>query len=79
MDFLPTGFLALLIQFALNIGYFDVFDEHIEIDMKKVRFSVLNKIQTIISSVAVECNHIKEINHNLVPYSTAANLLGMER
>ncbi|MDI6735624.1 MAG: transposase [bacterium] len=61
------------------MGYFDVFDEHVDIGMKEVRFSVLNKIQTIISSVAVGCNHIKEINHKLVPYSTVANLLGMER
>jgi len=78
-DFLPTGFLAILMQFALNIGYFDVFHEHVNICMKEVKFSVLNKIQTIISSIAVGCNHIKEINHKLVPYSTVANLLGMER
>lgn len=47
--------------------------------MKEVKFSILNKIQTIISSIAVGCNHIKEINHKLKPYSAVANLLGMER
>jgi hypothetical protein len=47
--------------------------------MKEVTFSVLNKIQTIISSIGVRCNHIKEINYKLVPYSTVARLLGMKR
>lgn len=31
-DILPQGFLALLLRFALTIGYFDTFKEHLQLN-----------------------------------------------
>lgn len=47
--------------------------------MKEVHYTQLEKIETIISSIAIGCDHIKDINHKLRPFTSGANLLGMER
>lgn len=78
-DILPQGFLALLLRFALTIGYFDTFKEHLQLKMKEVEYTCLQKIQTLISSIAIGCSHIKDINHKLRPYSAGAKILGMAR
>jgi len=47
--------------------------------MKEVRYSIMDKIATLFSSIAVGCSHIKDINHKLTPYPLAASLFGMDR
>jgi len=39
----------------------------------------MDKIATLFSSIVVGCSHIKDINHKLTPYPSAAPLFGMER
>ena len=47
--------------------------------MKEVKYTVIDKIATLFSSIAVGCSHIKDINHKLTPYPLAASLFRMER
>ena len=40
---------------------------------------MMDKIATLFSSIAVGCSYIKDINHKLTPYTSAASLFGMDR
>jgi len=78
-DYLPSGFLSILSYFAQHIGYFQPYKEHFHPSMKEVNYTILQKVQTIIASIAVGCSRIRDINHNLRPYKAAASLFGMEQ
>jgi len=78
-EILPSGFLAILSFFAESVGFFDPFLKHFSFPMKEVSYSIMDKIATLFSSIIVGCSHIKDINHKLTPYSSAASLFGMER
>jgi len=78
-EILPSGFLAILSSFAESVGFFDPFLKHFSLPMKEVSYSVMDKIATLFSSIIVGCSHIKDINHKLRPYPSAASLFGMER
>ena len=53
--------------------------EQVQVDMKTVRYSPLNKAQTMIASVVMGCKHTKDINEVLSQEIAAANYLGMAR
>jgi len=78
-EILPSGFLAILSCFAESLGFFDPFLDHLTFPMKEVSYSIIDKICTLFSSIIVGCSHIKDINHKLTPYPSAASLFGMER
>jgi len=78
-EILPSGFLAILASFAKSLGFFDPFLKHFSLPMKEVRYSMMDKIATLFSSIATGCSHIKDINHKLTPYPSAASLFGMDR
>ena len=79
MDLLPTGALSLLLVFAERLGVWELFDQHFRVSMKSVDYTPLQKLQTLISSLAVGCEWTKDINHKLRPYPMGARLLAMER
>jgi len=78
-EILPSGFLAILSSFAESVGFFDLFLKHFSLPMKEVSYSIMDKIATLFSSIIVGCSHIKDINHKLTPYASAASLFGMYR
>ncbi len=78
-DILPSGFLAILSSFAESVGFFNPFLEHFSLPMKEVSYSIMDKIATLFSSIVVGCSHIKDINHKLTPYPSAASLFKMKR
>ena len=78
-EFLPSGFLAILASFAKSLGFFDPFLKHFYLPMKEVKYSIMDKIATLFSSIATGCSYIKDINHKLTPYSSAASLFGMDK
>lgn len=78
-DLLPTGPLGLLVAFAEKLDYFKAFQTHFQIAMKSVDYTPIQKLLTLVYSLAVGCDSIKDINHKLRPYSAAARLLGLER
>jgi len=78
-EILPSGFLAILSSFAKSVGFFNPFLKYFSFPMKEVGYSIMDKIATLFSSIIVGCSHIKDINHKLTPYPSAASLFGMER
>ncbi|KKL66352.1 hypothetical protein LCGC14_2145840 [marine sediment metagenome] len=78
-EILPSGFLAIISSFAKSVGFFDPFLKHFSLPMKEVSYSTIDKIATLFSSIVVGCSHIKDINHKLTPYPSAASLFGMKR
>lgn len=77
-DLLPTGALGLLIAFSQRIGFFDLLDQFFHPSIRSIDYSPIQKLQTLICSLAVGCDWIKDINHKLRPYPVAAQLLGMQ-
>jgi Transposase DDE domain len=78
IDLLPTGALGLLLAFAQRIGFFDFFSQHFHLPVKTLDYTPLQKLQTVICSIAVGCDWTKDINHKLRPYTAPAQWLGME-
>jgi hypothetical protein len=76
---LPTGALALLITFALRTEFFQPFLQHFQVPVKTLDYTPLQKLQTLLCSLAVGCTWTKDINHKLRPYPLAAQLLAMKR
>ncbi|MEA1963657.1 MAG: transposase [Candidatus Aerophobetes bacterium] len=66
-------------SFAKSVGFFDPFLKHFYVSMKEVKYSIMDKIVTLFSSIAVGSSHIKDINHKLTPYPLAASLFGIDR
>jgi hypothetical protein len=69
----------LLLAFTERVGFFDLFEQHFQVPGKTVDYTPLQKLQTLICSVAVGCAWTKDINHKLRPYPAAAQWLGMEQ
>lgn len=76
---MPTGALALLITFALRTEFFQPFLQHFQVPVKTLDYTPLQKLQTLLCSLAVGCTWTKDINHKLRPYPLAAQLLAMKR
>ena len=70
--------LASVLQFALNIGFFKPF-ETFKLNMKEIRYTVTQKLFTLIASIIMGCEYTKDINEILGPENLAANMLSMER
>jgi hypothetical protein len=47
--------------------------------MKEVKYTLMDKIATLFSSIAAGCSYIRDINHKLTPYPLVASLFGMDR
>src|SRR5215471_11750093 len=47
--------------------------------MKAVRYSAIQKVQTVVASILLGCPYTSSINHRLVPDQVAAREWGMER
>ena len=47
--------------------------------MKEVSYTQLDRVKTLIASIAIGCKHGKDINHKLVPYKGSAECCQMPR
>lgn len=74
----PHGFLSLFILFLQELEFFNLF-ALLDPPEKEVTYSTGQKIQTVIASIAVGCTYNADINHQLVPYTVEAELLGLRR
>jgi Transposase DDE domain group 1 len=74
-----SAFLVAFQQHAQREGFFRPIAEHLDVKLKEVRFSRLQKAQTLIASILLGCPHTKAINERLVPDQVAAREWGMER
>jgi hypothetical protein len=71
---LPSGALGLLLAFTEPVGFFDLLVQNFEV-VKTLDYTVRQKLQTVICSVAVGCAWTKDINHTLRLYPVAAQWL----
>ena len=74
----PHGFLSLFILFLQELEFCNLF-ALLDPPEKEVIYSTTQKIQTVIASIAVGCTYNSDINHQLVPYTVEAELLGLKR
>jgi len=74
-----SAFLIAFQQHASAKGFFEPLAQQLQLNLKQVRYSVLQKIQTLVASIVLGCPHTKAINHRLVPDQVAAREWGMER
>jgi len=77
-----SAFLMLVLEQGMEIGVFGIhglLDRLMRVAMKTVRYSPLDKAQTIIASLVMGCAHTKAINETRGEDVAAANYLGRER
>jgi hypothetical protein len=74
-----SAFLMMVLEFAKEIGLFGWLERGVKVKMKQVRYSLLNKAQTVIASLVLGCANTKAINETLSDEVAAANYLWMER
>ena len=74
-----SAFLVAFQQHDASQAYFQPLAEHVEVKLKEVRYSRLQKMQTLVASILLGCPHTKAINHRLVPDQVAARGWGMAR
>ena len=53
--------------------------EHLRVKMKAVRYSAIQKVQTVVASILLGWPYTSSINHRLVPDQVAAREWGMDR
>ena len=56
-----------------------MFGSKLKIAMKQVKYSLVNKAQTVIACLVLGCGHTEAINEALEPERAAASDLGLER
>lgn len=71
-DIMPNGFLGLFWLFIESIGFFQPFIDGLHVNMKEGTYTNLDRIKTLIASIAIGCKYGKDINHKLGPYPGAA-------
>lgn len=73
-----SAWLASVLQFAFDIEFFAPF-KAFRLKMKEVRYTVYQKLLTIITSILMGCESTKDIHEILGSETLAANMLEMER
>jgi hypothetical protein len=77
-----SAFLMLVLEYGMEIGLLGIhglLDRLLHVAMKTVRYSPLDKAQTIIASLVLGCAHTKAINETLGAEGAAAHYLGRAR
>ena len=73
-----SAWLVAFIKFAQTVGALELLDQ-VKVKMKKIDYTVHQKMMTLLLSVVIGCRYTSDINQKLVPDTVAANLLGMDR
>src|SRR5574341_819304 len=74
-----SAFLMMVLEYGQEIGLFGLLGSRVKVKMKEVRYSLVNKAQTVMASLVMGCGHTKAINETLAPERAAASYLGLER
>ena len=73
-----SAWLAGFIKFAQTIDALDLL-EQVKVKMKKVNYTVHQKMITLLLSIIMGCKYTSDVNHKLVPDTVAANMFDMKR
>ena len=71
-----SAFLMMVFEYGHEIGLYGLLASRLKIAMKEVKYSVVNKAQTVIASLVMGCGHTKAINEVLEKERAAASYLG---
>ncbi len=74
-----SAFLMMVFEYGREIGLYGLLISRLRIAMKEVKYSLVNKAQTVIASLVMGCGYTKAINETLEPERAAASYLGLER
>ncbi len=74
-----SAFLMMVFEYGHEIGLYGLLANRLKIAMKEVKYSLVNKAQTLIASLVMGCGHTKAINETLEKERAAASYLGLER
>ncbi|MCI1651044.1 transposase [Clostridium tyrobutyricum] len=69
--------LAAVMQFGLKMRFFKHFEDF-NLKMKKVKYSVYQKLITTMMSIVIGCRTTKDINERLSVEKLSANMFGMD-
>lgn len=78
-DYTSSAFLVSALHWADQQGFWQPFARLLDVPMKSVVYTPLQKVQTLVASIMIGCRYNKDINSRLVPDEVAASLLGMAR
>ncbi len=67
-----SAFLISFQQHATAVGFLKPIAEHLRVKMKAVRYSAIQKVQTMVASILLGCPYTSSINNRLVPDQVAA-------
>lgn len=72
-----STWLTAVMQFGLKINFFKPF-ENFKLKMKKVKYSVYQKLIITMMSIVIGCETTKDINEKLGVEKLAANMFDMD-
>lgn len=72
-----STWLIAVMQFGLKINHFKPFEDF-KLKMKKVRYSVYQKLITTMMSIVIDCETTKDINEKLGVEKLALNMFDMD-
>lgn len=72
-----SSWLVSVIQYLKYNDYINLL-EIINVKMKEVKYTTIQKLVTIVCSILIDCEYTKDINTKLIPDTVAASLLEME-
>ena len=78
-DYTHSAFLVSALHWANEQGFWQPFARLLSVPMKRVVYTPLQKVQTLMASIMIGCKYNKDINHRLVPDEVAASQLGLAR
>lgn len=70
--------LASILQFCIDGGFLAFF-KAFKLNMKEVKYTIYQKLLTVMSSIMMGCEFTKDINEVLGSETLAANMLDMDR
>jgi hypothetical protein len=78
-DYTHSAFLVSALHWAEQQGFWQPFARLLSVSMKRVVYTPLQKVQTLVASIMIGCKYNKDVNYRLVPDQVAASTLGMAR
>ena len=74
-----SAFLMLVLEYGQASGLYGMLASRLKVAMKEVKYSLVNKAQTVMASLVMGCGHTKAINETLATERAAAGYVGLER
>jgi hypothetical protein len=74
-----SAFLMMVFEYGRESGLYSLLANRLKIGMKAVKYTLVNKAQTVIASLVMGCGHPKAINERLEPVTWGWNVFQTSR